>query len=454
MLARVRAAIPPALLVAFALIGLGSPILDLYQAHVARVRDYSHVGADAAAVSLAGLGLWFLKPTLIGLALLELGRRRRGHERTLLYVAAGVALAAISGPIVSAWFGYADRPSLATMVAYARWSTWAWAALWTLAGACVATLVVRRGRAGLVVAVAVMLTTVVAHPLRVVDELIRPTPTPGHAWINAAIDIAITWSSLAALGAAAYLLGKDAPATTWSPGQLLTGIERVGTALVLRVLAALGTGLITTMAIGARSPGLMKAIVVVVPPVLVGALIAQISGLFAAAGDATGPRLRLTAAGALTTFAMVVMSAQAVAAFRVARDRWGSGSLDSWDSTRLADTAQALPYLTPAALLLGVVLLLSSLGAMRRARPDLDPGAVTTAGVLTVGGSLAALWLARHALRHVGSPGEFVLLTALVAACNIAALIAVARLCHKTVWALRLGSDGLPPARIVDGNSM
>lgn len=454
MLARLRAALPPAMVVLVALTVVAAPALRLSQAHLATAADRLAMRDQATALSLAGLGWWLLSSLLIGVTYLELGRRRRGADRALLWVAAGVGLTAMVQPLVSAWFGYVDQPSLSTLREYYRWTSRIWFVLWVGGAGCVAAALARRGGAAAAVGAALVVVTALAHPLEAISDRLWPAPTPANAWTTAALELAITSVGTALHLGAAYLLGKDAPASTGTPGQLLIGLERVGTALVVRVLAALGTGLFTMMAIGAKSPGLMKVVVTVVPLVLIGSLVAQVSGLFTAAGDAAGPRLRLTAAGALTAFVTVVTSVQAVALFRVARDRWSHGELDSWEVSRLTAAAHALPYLTPAVLLIGLGLLLSAVAAARRPRPDLEPTTVTSTALLVVGGTLAALWLGRHAERHLGTPGEFLLLTVLVAACNVAALLALARLCHKTVWALRLGSDGLPPARVVDGNPM
>ncbi|MBK9032998.1 MAG: hypothetical protein IPL61_17290 [Myxococcales bacterium] len=452
MLTRVRAAIPPALLVMIILTMTTEVASALYQAHVLTSdREVLHAGRWEA-VTLATMASWFTLTLLVFAGLRELAARLRGTDRTLVTLAAVVAGLAMLRPLISLYLEYVDMPGYRWTHSYHLWSARISFGLWLGAAGCLAAVVGRRGPRGVAIAVALVVTTVIMHPLRTISGWMMFDYGPAHVWANAALSIAYDLAGAAALGATVFVLGDRASPPQPAPDRIVHGLERTGAALVARVVIALGAAAFTVMAVGARSPGLLKLMVTVVPVALLAAMIAQISGMFAAGAAGTGPRLRFVGAAALSTWALVATSCQAVAAFRVARDAWSRGSMDSWDRQRLAATATAWPYLVPLVGMVGLLLLLSAVASVRRARPSLDASAPALAGVWLVTGTMGALLLQRWALSgHVRGIGEFMMLTIVVAVANIVATVAVARACHKTAWALMLDEpSALPTARALE----
>lgn len=452
MVTRIRAAIPPALLAALALTLVGDTVASLYQAHLAAARDYS---AKFDALDLASIALWFTVTLTLALGLGELTGRLRGSARTLLTVATVVAGLALVRPLMGIYTTYVDRPSGKWLHDYYLWSGRVSATLWLVGAASMAAVVARRGPVGVAIAAALLVTSIANHPLRTISEWLYFDGDAAHAWANAALGTAYQWAYVAALGGAVFVIGDGVPGVPADPGRTIVGLERVGTALVARVVIAIGVATFTMMAIGARSPGLGKLLVTVGPVALLATAIAQVSGLFAAARDGAGPRLRLIGAATLTVWAMTASACQAVAAYRVARDRWSRGDLDSWERDRLEAAAAALPNLVPLVGLAGLLLLLAAIASVRARRPAVAAAPPAAAAVWVVIGTLAALALQRYAAGHVRDVSSFVMLTLLVAAANVTATIAVARCCHQTAWAFRtLDPDALPPARLVDRNPM
>lgn len=455
MIDRIRAAIPPALLLAFALAVFGDTSLSLYQAHLSSIRNYDQVRDRLAGADLAALALWLTTTLLIASGFGELRARLRGDARALMTVATVVAGLALVRPVMGLYLTYVDQPRGGWLRDYYLWSGRVSFAAWLAAAGCMAALTARRGAVGLAIGVALLVTTAISHPLRTLAEWLYFDSDLAHPWANATLGIAYQVASVGALGAAVFLIGEDAAPVPAEPVRLVAGLERIGTALVARVVLAIGVATFTLMAIGAKSPGLGKLLVTVGPAALLATAIAQVSGLFTAARDGAAPRLRLVAAGALTLLTMTATACQAVAAYRVARDRWSRGDMDSWDRHHLEAAATALPNLIPLVGLAGLLLLLSAIASVRARRPAVAASTPGSAAAWVVGGTLAALFLQRYALRDVHDVGEFVMLTLLVATANVIATIAVARCCHQTAWAFRtLDPDALPAARLVDRNPM
>lgn len=453
MLARVRAAIPPALVVAFAVALIGDTAVSLYQAHLRSTHDYAAARGDFAALSLAGIALWLTVTLLIALGFGELAGRLRGGARALMTVATAVAALALVRPVIAVYATYVDAPSPSWNHAYYLWGGRATCALWLLGAGCMGAIVARQGARGIAVAAALMLATLINHPLQTIGGWLYFDH--GHRWANALLGTTYHWAYVAALAGAAYLIGREAPAVPAEPVRIIDGLERVGTALVARVVLAIGVATFTMMAIGARSPGLGKLLVTVAPVALLATAIAQVSGLFAAARDGAGPRLRLAGAGALTLMAMTASACQAIAVYRLARDGWRRGEMDSWDRDQLAAVATALPYLVPLVGLAGLLLLLSAIASVRARRPTMTAASPGTAAAWLVCGTLAAIYLQHYTITHIRGAGTFVAFTLVVAAANVIATIAVARCCHQTAWAFRtLDPDALPAARVVDRNPM
>lgn len=453
MLDRLRTSIPPAIIAALAIALVGDTAATLYQAHLLSTPDFSATRGGFDALNLGALAVWLTVTLLIALGLGELSGRLRGGAQTLLVLATAVAAMALARPLMAIYTTYVDRPGGKWLHDYYLWSGRVSAVLWLASAGCMAAVLARRGPVGLAVAAALLVATAISHPFRTVAGWL--TFDHGHVWANAVLDLIYQWAYVAALGAAIYLIGRGTSPAPAEPVRLVTGLERIGTALVARVVIAIGVATFTLMAIGAKSPGLGKLLVTVGPVALLATAIAQVSGLFTAARDGAGPRLRLVAAGALTLWSMTATACQAVAAYRVARDRWSRGDMDSWEREHLEAAASALPNLIPLVGLAGLLLLLSAIASVRARRPAVAASTPGSAAAWVVGGTLAALFLQRYALRNVHDVGEFVMLTLVVAAANVIATIAVARCCHQTAWAFRtLEPDALPAARLVDRNPM
>ena len=453
MIDRLRAAIPPAIVAGLAIALVGDTAAALYQAHLMSARDVDAARGGLNALGLGSLALWLTVTLSIALGLGELSSRLRGSAQTLLVLATAVAAMAMARPLMAIYATYVDRPDGKWLRDYFLWSGRVSALLWLASAGCMAAVLARRGPVGVAVAAALVVTTAITHPFRTVAEW--TTFEHGHVWATAVLAIVYQWRYVAAFAAAVYLIGRDAAPVPAEPVRLVTGLERIGTALVARVVLAIGVATFTMMAIGAKSPGLGKLLVTVGPVALLATAIAQVSGLFTAARDGAGQRLRLVGAGALTLWSMTATACQAVAAYRVARDRWSRGDMDSWERDRFEAVASALPNLIPLVGLAGLLLLLSAIASVRARRPAVAASMPGAAALWLVGGTLAALFLQRYALRNVHDVGEFVMLTLLVATANVIATIAVARCCHQTAWAFRtLDPDALPPARVVDRNPM
>jgi hypothetical protein len=200
------------------------------------------------------------------------------------------------------------------------------------------------------------------------------------------------------------------------------------------------------MAVGAKSVGLMKAILLLVPLGAAIATVVQLVAMFRIAADRDGPRWRATLAAALATMTSIVTAIQALALHRGITMRRGA-EYDSLSARDFEVIATAWPYLVPLAGLAAMLLFISAIADLRKRRPDLDPSSPGIAAALQVIGVLGVMYLSQQ---HPKSQGEFLLLTVAVAGANIIALVAVARLCHKTAWALTaVREPELPAARVV-----
>ncbi len=299
MLPRIRAAVPPALLFAFALAVVGDSALSLYRVHLVSAASLDAARPQLAAIGLASMALWSTTALLIALGIAELRGRLLGDARSLVTVAAVVAGLALVRPAMGLYMTFVTSTRSGWLPDYYLWSGRVSFAMWLVAAGCLAGVTARRGPVGLAIGAALIITTIVTHPLRTIEEWLYFDSGRAHLWANTALGVAYAWAHVAALGAAVFVIGQDARAVPAAPGRLITGLERIGSALVARVVLAIGVAAFTMMAIGARSPGLGKLLVTAAPIALLATAIAQVSGLFAAARDGAGPRLRLVGAGTL-----------------------------------------------------------------------------------------------------------------------------------------------------------
>jgi hypothetical protein len=170
--------------------------------------------------------------------------------------------------------------------------------------------------------------------------------TAARAW-NPVFFTVVRLGYFAALAATLGTIVRSTAPPAPSMEATARGLEQTGSALIGQVMIAVGTAALTLMAFGAKSPGLMKVVVTIVPIALVIVTAIQVSGTFSAARGQLAPR-RLIAAGALTLWVATAQAMRSIAAFRIARASWdGERSLDVFDRERLAAAAAALPYLTP-----------------------------------------------------------------------------------------------------------
>lgn len=442
MLDRIRAAIPPTILVLCAW-NVADVALDAYQVFEFRQRDPAW-----EALGLASTALWVVASLLLPLGLHELALRRTGVERTLVTAATGVTALLALQTLVQIYIDHVDPPSNAWLRSYWPWSLRLNAGGMLVAAVLVALAAARRGPRGVVAGVALVIATAMAFRFPMVREWLMYGTRHTHPWVNLVLFSGYTTAFSAALLIVVFVLGDRAPPRPTEPGVVARSLEHIGTALVARVVIVIGVAVFTAMAVGSRSPGLIKVILVLAPLGLLLSMIAQIVATFGLSTAAGGPRLRLAAGASLTLATMVVTTIQAIVAFRAATDRSDSGG------RRLSAEAargflEAWPYLLPALALLGLLLLLSGVASLRRRQPGLDAEAPTVAAAWLIGASLGAVLLQRHTPK---SASEFVLLALAVAACNVVAVLAVARVCHKTAWAIAAGDPALPSARVVTGD--
>ena len=442
MLDRIRAAIPPTILVLCAW-NVADVALDAYQTYQFGTREPSW-----EAIRLASTALWVVVSLLLPLGLHELALRRTGVERTLITAAAAVTALLAVQTVVQIYLDHVDPPSYRWLRSYWTWSQRLNAGGMLTAAVLLALAAAQRGPRGIVAGVALVITTAMAFRFSMVHEWLIFDNHLAHRWFNLALVSGYAMAFRAALLTVVFLLGDRAPPRPTEPGVVARSLEHIGTALVARVVIVIGVAVFTAMAVGSRSPGLIKVILVLAPLGLLLSMIAQIVATFGLSTAAGGPRLRLAAGASLTLATMVVTTIQAIIAFRAATDRSDSGG------PRLSAEAargflEAWPYLLPALALLGLLLLLSGVASLRRRQPGLDAEAPTVAAAWLIGASLGAVLLQRHTPK---SASEFVLLALAVAACNVVAVLAVARVCHKTAWAIAAGDPALPSARVVSGD--
>ncbi|MBP8806233.1 MAG: hypothetical protein KBG48_11225 [Kofleriaceae bacterium] len=404
--------------------------------------------AGRARHNLGFLSAWLVIPVLLTLALRDVRGRLTGREAVRAAVAVGAALALIVPALADLYLAYVDQLGPANAATYYRWSPRLELFGWLTLATALATIAGARGRRGAIAGTALVVLTVFAFPTPLILEplTVEGSSTAARAW-NPVFFTVVRLGYFAALAATLGTIVRSTAPPAPSMEATARGLEQTGSALIGQVMIAVGTAALTLMAFGAKSPGLMKVVVTIVPIALVIVTAIQVSGTFSAARGQLAPR-RLIAAGALTLWVATAQAMRSIAAFRIARASWdGERSLDVFDRERLAAAAAALPYLTPTLAVGAMLLLLSATSAIRRHR-RLDDGAVVGAAVGFVVATAVSLALQHGMLAKVPSVGEFLVLTVVIAVANVVALLTIARLCHKTGWALRLEPEiELPAAR-------
>lgn len=406
-------------------------------------RGFSESSYAAQRVALDGAAA--MHAVLLVLAMRDVARRVVGVDARWLALAIGGAVALAIGDAMWLYDGYVDRLAFANEP-----SGRAWILRFDLvAGLAVAVGLagpaVRRGSGGPLVAAALIVTTALTFRVLSVGELLHIDGSPAA---NQLIFLLTRLAYVAALGTAMALVVSGAAAPPPEPERQHYGLAQVGSALVGRLLLAVGAAAFTIMAFSARSPGLLKVTFTVIPAVLALVMIMQIAGTFTTARGQVAEQ-RLVVAGGLMVWATTVQVGQAILVFRLMRASSGR----SMDLYGLDELATALPYLTPAVALLSILVLLSAISAIRRHHQLADDGTVSNATTLFVMATLAALGLQLGLMRKVTTEGELLLMTIVIAGANVAALLAVARCCQKTAWAIKLAPPTTLPAARIAGAS-
>lgn len=452
-----RPTIPPAFVVALAIMGLARGGFALLHAHAAT----SLPSQGGWLVELAGVGasLLWAGTTLAALALLgvgftELARRAGpGGDGVVLRIGAvavaGLGLCTVVGLYVLHWWIPTGEATAARHETWRSIQTWLDRLPFVAALVASGALVVagRRLRTVRLLAGPLLVATALRWPLSSLRELISyARPEDGELWTQAFIDLAIGVAFAGALFAVALALGRALPPARVDRVRAGQGLERVGSALVARVLILVVVAFTLVMTVGARSPAFARLAALVFPFGLLLAGLALVTGMIQAGGLAAAgaPRYRLYAATALTITALAIEALKAVAGYVLLRRGRGEGFPLS---DRVESVAAALPYLTPTLAVAGLLCVLWAAAPLRRmSGAGVDERGLRGAALALIACSGAALGLLRWAeTGGVRSVTGFVMLSLLIAVANIIALLAVARICHRVGEALR-GAPELPTA--------
>lgn len=446
------AAVPPALLLGLAIALVSGIALDVYFIGLNELEGRAFHAAVVRS-SLAGSALWLTTTVLIAVGLGEAGRRSTGVDRNLFAAASFLIAVVAVRALVSIWTSYLVRPEVETLRALGLWGTRVTFVCWLGASVCVAATLRRDTTLLVGLGAALVVGSVIAHPSRMVAEWILFDWQSAHGQRNNAIVTALYEAAFAtAVVATLVARFRAEPALPGDTVRVAAGVARVGSALVARVVIALGFAFTMMMAIGAKSPGLAKVGFVLFPGATVMATIALVSGLLQAAGEGGAPeppRLRFTLAAGLSLGALVMTAIQSLASYRLAFRTLGGGD-GGFERDDLAAQAGAFPYLVPGLALAGLLCLVSALSSLRAQRgPQLGTADPTLAAVMLFAFTLAAVVMQRWMVSNTRDTGSYLLLFLAVAVANVIAQLAVARLCHKVAEGLVLDPTAeLPTARI------
>ncbi len=453
---RLHAAVPPALLIGVVTAVIGELALSVYQVRLAALSDLEAVTVGWARYSLAANAAWVASTVPIAVGLREVARRGVVGNRAVV-----TAAAILTAVVAVCAIGSIYIESVVDLERSTHESIWRWGARFTLAAwlgaaACL-VFALRRGSLGVVVALAaaLLVTTLLAHPPWMMRSWFYFDGwTTAKVWANGALAFGYGAAHASALVLAVFELCRREPPLLGETTRVAEGLTRIGTALVARVVIAMGFVFAMLLAIGARSPSLAKLALVAVPVVALLATIAMISGMFQAAGNAGAaapPRYRFTLAAVLTLGSLVLISIQAVAAYWLVTH--GGGSSDpsfAHERQSMQAVVSAFPYLGPAITLAGLLCLISAVASLRAQRgPILGSAEPSTAAAMVVTFTIAAVAVQRWAATAGGNTGTYLVMLIAVTVATIAAQLAVARLCHKAGDGLvaELPTD-LPTARI------
>jgi hypothetical protein len=330
-----------------------------------------------------------------------------------------------------------------------RFWLWQTRVVFVAALAASAALIVagRRHKVVLVVAAPLLVFTMLQHPTLKLYEWIsfdRPDKK-AEMWLQAGIDIWVRIGFAGTFMATVAAIGNALPPAPTDLVRAGQGLERVGSGLVARVIVILVMAFTLIMTVGAQSPSMARVAGVIFPTCLLIASIAIVTGAIQVGGlcAADAPRKRLYAAAALLITAMTIDALKALSLYLALR----RGDVDGYAIDRVRHTAEALPYLTPALGLAGLLCVLSAAARLRRTVPAarVDEAGINAAAASVIIFTACAVALLRWAQSGVSSQGAFVMVSLTVAVANIIAQLAVARVCHRVGAAMREVS-GLPTA--------
>jgi hypothetical protein len=448
------ATVPPAFVVAIAVMlvsGIGVELLLTYL--VGHLEEHGGERGWALQFFMYGRGLFRSGASAASLTLMLLGfaelARRAGPRldgnlfRAGVIAVGGLVVLLLAGLYLNYWWwprGDSSRERIDTMENFWRW--WQRGAL-TAALFATASVVVAGRRLPAVrwAAVPLILVTVLMWPTSWLQELTSyDDPSERERWIDAGIRIWIRLGFCGLFMTAATALGRSLPPAPTDMVRAGQGLERVGSGLVARVVVVVVAAFVLIMSVGAQSPSLQRVGSVIFPAAFLIASLAMVTGLWQAAslGVAGAPRLRLYAAAALTTMALVMDALKSLALYLALRS--GGEDLGAGMRDRSKDLAQTLPYLTPALWLTGLLLLMSAAERLRRMVPEarVDAAAINAAAASVTIFTTAAVVIMRWAQTGgVSSIGGFVVISLMVALANIVAQLAVARVCHRVGAELR-----------------
>lgn len=450
---RLLAAIPPVLLIGFVIAIVGEAANGAYVAHLVGQRDHDPGGWERA--NLIGSMLWVTSTTMIALGLHEVARRVWIVERAAVQAAAILMWLVVARAVASIYVEYVATLERDTMRTYYLWGSRLSFVAWL--GVAVLLAVALRRRAPRIVvalAVALVVTAVLASPLRTVrDWVYFDSRAPSDWWRNNVLSFVYGVAHGLAILLAVFELCRRDPPLPGDPLRVAEGLTRVGTALVARVVIAMGFVFAMLLALVAKSPGLAKLALVLSPVAALFATVAMITGMFQAGGNAGAPappRYRFALAGAFTLASLVVISIQAIAAYHLIAPR--SKGDYRIDHEPMQVIVAAFPYLGPAIALAGLLFLISALASLRAQRGPVlgsaDPG---TAAALVISCSIGAVAVQRWAAGDGGHVGTYLVMLVVMSVASIVAQLAVARLCHKVADGLVVDSPThLPTARVHD----
>lgn len=453
-LQRFLAAVPPALIVGLVIAVAGGIPLDVYVTYLLESdRDPSKMRDALVGSNLLWNGVAIAVPVMVMVGLRELSRRLPAPDTVLVTIAL-----VLLGLVVARTVGNVYVRHIATRPTWtADWYLWGTrlsCAAWFMVAIALVAAMARRRQSALVavVAVALVLSSLMAYPTNLLYQWMH-FEGANDGWVNTFIDALTTLTHATSIFAAVYLIADGAPAAPADPHRAAQGIARVGTALVARIVIAMGLAALTLLAFGLRSPGFLKLTLWAVPIAVLAATIAMVAGMVRAGGpsEPDAPRLRFTAAGALTLAATMMTAVQAIAIYRLTVDRMrGDDRLDSYARHSLETTATALPYFVPVLALVGLLCFIAGLASLKRRHGGvLGSAEPSAAAAMLVIFTAAAFGVQQWMAREPREVGTYLMLTIVTTVASIVAQLAVARLCDKISDGLMYQtSAGLPAARV------